>query len=332
MTLTIHDIIELLSIVKLYVDSKLASRVYVKKTFHEKPIKHANLPNYTLTERMCETLGLIAIKSDRVSLTDLGGKTLEWYEANQLKFPDFFIKNVLFGTLIGQEMYNSLSKFNIENNHKLWCQKQQIHALFTIPDILPILYEINLLEKRDDAVEINPKYTQLIWHRRKITQKQLEVQLEIQKRIGAIAEEIVMIFERDRLVNAGYIEQYLKTEQVSSKEANAGYDIESSYKDAAGNTYKIYIEVKGSTGTELNFYISANELEKAKEYGKKYWIYFVPDIDIETRSSSKEIITIQDPYERIFNNSEYTISIEKYHIIKKSMIICGNVLDRTPPE
>ena len=315
MTVVVRNIVGLLETAKMYEKHKPAPKDYMQKTFHDKPVLQAILPNYARTEILSKMLNLITVKGNDISMTNLGKKTLEFYEAKNPQFDEFFIKHVLFGSKMAEIMHNAISQF-YENGDSLWYPKAEIYTIFKIQDLLPILYEINLLEKKDKIVEINPKYIVLVLQRKKITQKQLEVQLRHQKIVGEIAEEITLDFERKKLIANGCMDESEKIEQISQKFANAGYDIESFTKGENGYVYKIYIEVKGSSGEELDFYISVNELKKAQEYNEKYWIYFVPGIDVRTRTSAKEIITIQNPAKEFFNNSKYIAEVEKYHILQ----------------
>ena len=270
----------------------------------------------------------IAVKDNQVSLTRLGGKILEFHEAKKPEFQEFVIKNVFFGSKINEEIQDVFSKFSTRSGHALGYPKHKIQSLFEDQDMLPILYEVDLLEKKDDWVEINQKYIQSVkQYEIKITQKQLEMQLENQKMIGSIAEELVLGFEQKRLADEGHVEKSKEIEQISGRFANAGYDIESFSIDKNGNAQRIYIEVKGSSGEEFDFYLSTNELKKAKEYGPQYWIYFVPGIDVSMRQTSKEIAVINNPFKSIFNNPEYLVEAEKYHITKNNLH--GNNLSRT---
>ena len=319
MVLTIFDIPRLLHIIKLYDKEKFASRSYVQQTFNDEPVRQAKLPNYEEVEKFCKELKLLGIESEKIFLTKLGNKILEHYNKvnnDNEEFKEIFIKESLFDTEIGEKIRASFSKFYVGENQNRWCPKWEIYDLFETPEILPILYELDILEKKDTTVEINTKYFQIIKKsQKKITQDQLEKQLQNWKITGDIGEEIVLIFEKNRLKKEGHITESEKVERISDENANAGYDIES-FLEHQGNMHEIYIEVKASTEKEFAFYWSANELEKAKEYGEKYWIYFVPEIDVKTRSSPREPIKIQNPAETIFKDQSFKTEIEKYHITK----------------
>ena len=51
--------------------------------------------------------------------------------------------------------------------------------------------------------------------------------------------------------------------------------------------------------------MSANEIEKAKELGPKYWLYFVGGINIKDRSASMIPQLFQDPVNTIFESEDY---------------------------
>ena len=318
MNLSISDIPRLFEIVREYGEES-ASREYVQRTFNNLPIKQARLPNYAKLERLCEKLNLVRTKSDTIYLTDLGRKLFELYDSDTYKnFNDFFIKNVVFSSEIGNQIHDAISKFYVGKHYNLYYPKDEIYRLFKSTEILPILYEVSLLKKKYDVIEINTEYLQMIvQNKRKISQNQLEVQLQNQKIIGSIAEEIVLEFERNRLIKEGHKTESAKIRQISDEFANAGYDIESFAEDKNGEIRQIFIEVKGSSGTEIDFHLSINELEKAKESKENYLIYFVSEINIKVGKSARDPIIIHDPYVTIFKSSAFTVKAEKYHIVRR---------------
>ena len=122
------------------------------------------------------------------------------------------------------------------------------------------------------------------------------------KEIGEFAENIVLEFEKKRLGKDGHT----KVRRISQEYANAGYDIESDGR---------LIEVKGSTGDEFSIYWSQNEIETARENSDKYWIYFVPGVDIKSNSSKKPR-PIPDPITNVLESDQYKEKKETLHIIK----------------
>ena len=318
----LSDVFKILQTVKLYMEQGPASRRYVKDTFNDSPIKQARIPSYEESEILCSKLGLLSMRPGKISLTRLGERVLKYADRDEFgkEFRETFIRDVVFGSKIGEDIHSDLLKFHVRKNSVLWYPKEEVYDLLTFPEIISVLYEIGLFEKKNDIVEINPKYMRPMYGQKKITQKQLEKRLEIQRltqrTVGEIGEKIVLNFERDRLEREGYSTESSKVNRISTEFANAGYDIES-FAKRDGEIHKIYIEVKGSVGSDVDFYWSANEVKKSEEHGVDYWIYFVPDIDIQTRQSSGDPIRIQNPHETIFNDPSFNPKVEKYHVTQR---------------
>ena len=311
----LSDMFEILHTVKLYMENGPASRKYVKDTFNDSPIRQARIPSYGEIEVLCSKLGLLSVRPSKISLTQLGERVLKYADRDEFgeEFRETFISDVIFSSEM-EKMHSALSKFYVGQDSILWYPKEEIYDLLAFPEIMPVLYEIGLLEKKNNTVEINPKYMRLMYGQKKITQKQLENQLLNQRTVGEIGEEIVLDFETNRLKREGYLTEASKVNRISTEFANAGYDIESFAKSRDGRIHRIYIEVKGSVGTDVDFYWSANEVKKSKEHGTDYWLYFVPDIDIRTRQSSGDLVRIQNPHKTICSDPSFKTTVEKYHV------------------
>ena len=78
-----------------------------------------------------------------------------------------------------------------------------------------------------------------------------------------------------------------------------------------------HIEVKGSTQCDLSFFWSSGQIEKAREKGDEYWIYFVPGIDRQNEAHNGEIIKIKNPAYEIIDSKKYSIECVKFHVTKK---------------
>lgn len=91
---------------------------------------------------------------------------------------------------------------------------------------------------------------------------------------GYDGERHVLAFEKKMLLEHGRKDLAEKIEHTAITNDNAGFDIKSFYPDGAVK----YIEVKSTQSppsSNTTFYLSQNELEKAKEYGSHYCIYRV---------------------------------------------------------
>lgn len=223
---------------------------------------------------------------------------------------------------IGKKILESLSLFNTEKNGRKWYPKQDVYDLFDRTDSLPILYEIGLLEKKNTIIELNQSSTSMVIERIeklqtakeiRISQKQIDANLRIKKIIGNIAEKIALEYEKNRLKQGGFDKESDNVALISQEYANAGYDICSFHGKSDNLEFDLYVEVKGSTGKEIDFFWSKNEIDEAKKQGNKYCIYFVPSIDIAKQNGGK-IIVICNPIRDILENDQYDKQIESIHV------------------
>lgn len=118
------------------------------------------------------------------------------------------------------------------------------------------------------------------------------------KRLGDRGELIVLKSEINKLKSYGMVSLSEKIKHIAKKNDAAGYDILSFDKN--GN--KIYIEVKSTKAKQgdVNFYLTANELERAKG-DMNYWIYIV----FEANTVNPKIWRINNPFE----NDKESISL-----------------------
>lgn len=113
------------------------------------------------------------------------------------------------------------------------------------------------------------------------------------RKYGDRGEKIVMMAEIDRVMNDLHLTEKQaskKVIQMSTRSDSYGYDILSVNPDGSNR----YIEVKATTGKvgDVDFYYTENEFDKAKEYGKDYFIYLV----FEIKSKKPKIWVIRNPF------------------------------------
>ena len=86
----------------------------------------------------------------------------------------------------------------------------------------------------------------------------------VKQKSGALAEEAVLRYERDKLNNSGHPELAELVTQISNDNSAAGYDVKSYDINDDGSFVEIHIEVKSAklTGKYVEFFISENELNK----------------------------------------------------------------------
>ena len=217
---------------------------------------------------------------------------------------------------LSRDILQAVNNFHAKDDKMRWYPKKDLFGLFTEPKILVILNDTNFLKKNGEIVTINQKFMPALNNELKKVvrkkppksqaqlEKELEEERENKKRIGEIAENIVLEFEKN---------QSRKAKRISQENASAGYDIES--QDEDGNVR--LIEVKGSTGDEFDIYWSQNEIKTASENRDKYWLYFVPGVDIKSKTS-KEPELYPDPIASILESKQYKEKKETLHLIKNN--------------
>lgn len=94
------------------------------------------------------------------------------------------------------------------------------------------------------------------------------------EQIGLAGETWVVNYEVNELESNGLYELSKEVKRISSANVAAGYDVLS--YELVG--VEKYIEVKTTALSKAEFFLSANELDMAKEFRNKYWIYFVSEI------------------------------------------------------
>lgn len=315
MSVKLRDVPRLLRIVKLHQKNNKTQRNEVEKTFQTtEPVLEATFPDYSSLEQFCLEAEILLLEEESLVLTKIGEEILQAsdddYAINQ-RLKEIFVKKCLLRGNFSKRVLPALAQFENNSGYKI----DKVTRLFEQSNILPILYEAGLLIRQDPVIisqEFSQEVKKEIIHsprkKPKKTQAQLDKELEKErenkKKIGELAENIVLEFEKKRLGKDGQAE----VRRISQEYANAGYDIESPDR---------LIEVKGSTGDEFSIYWSQNEIETARENRDKYWIYFVPGVDIKSKTS-KEPILIPDPITNILESDQYKEKKETLHLIKNN--------------
>lgn len=97
-------------------------------------------------------------------------------------------------------------------------------------------------------------------------------------RNGLFGEKLALSYEKEKLINLGRDDLAAKVKHVAIESDAFGYDIESYEIDENGKEIPIKIEVKTSSSkVDSDFYISKNEIEKSKQYKRKYCLFRIYD-------------------------------------------------------
>lgn len=179
--------------------------------------------------------------------------------------------------------------------------------------------QLGLLQQVNEGYEVQRAYldtvSTFISEPKGYTEEDLVKWLEEKKRLGNLAEELVLVFEKKRLRDLGYPVEASCVKPVGKLKSNAGYDIESFNGKSENMHFDRFIEVKGSGDPRLRFVWSQNEMKTAKELKDKYWIYYQGGIDKKNGKSKYKPILLQDPFNKIpidaaFTRTEHGVVIE----------------------
>ncbi len=165
------------------------------------------------------------------------------------------------------------------------------------------LVEFELVEIDKSAIVIINDYLKKLVSTRRMTLVELDKLNERKKLLGHNAELFAFQFEISEASRFGSIIDQERIKIISDEWVNAGYDLIGFSKDAAkiGKHIEIFIEVKAVHLASPRFFWSTNEIEVAKTYKSRYFLYLV-DVDGLSKNRYDSIVIIQDPFVALFNN------------------------------
>ena len=102
-----------------------------------------------------------------------------------------------------------------------------------------------------------------------------------------------------------------KVKRISEIDVSAGYDIVS-FENSKSFNYDRYIEVKSFSG-QPHFYWSKNEIEVAKLYGDRYYLYLV-NIEKITKSNYDPTI-IRNPVKTVMCSENWLMQPTSYLVL-----------------
>ena len=143
--------------------------------------------------------------------------------------------------------------------------------------------------------------------RRKMSLEQLLKIKETQSLQGSKAEEFILKYEKERLINHPYND---KIQRISVFDVCAGYDI-ASYLTVEDTRYNRFIEVKSYQG-EPHFFWSDNEVDVARLKGSSYYLCLVDMKKIN--EPGYEPMYIKNPIETIFEDNQWLVDTSVYRI------------------
>ena len=291
----------------------------------KKVVLGGKIPNHDDTVNFCISTGITFESNGLLKHSSLGKKFLKanlddiWDLNEQQK--TLLIENCFLDGFCKEETLSILKHFLPDNKRQTFVfSKKDDFTLTDNPNTLQLLLQVELILTDEKLMFVNPnfsKYLSFLFNTRKMTYHELEQKIKIDKEVGDIAEKIILEHEKNRLKNeeSSHTESRL-VQIISGTDVTAGYDIESFDGKTPNLEFNRFIEVKGSTGDDESFYWSSGEIEKAREKGDLYWIYFVSGIDRKNQSYDGKIIKIPNPEYEVFKTKKYSSECIKFHITK----------------
>lgn len=177
--------------------------------------------------------------------------------------------------------------------------------------LLHILRWLNLFKIKQGLYTCSTKSVKKIIQKiKKLSLSQLLEILTNQQQYSQKAEKLAEDFEKNRLLSLGMNKQSELVRLVSEENVLLGYDLISFNNENSPLIHDRFIEVKCSASGKVKFFWTINEMNKAKEIGKNYWIYFYSNI---LSVKNNEPLLINDPIN--------TLSSEKFSILPTEFVI-----------
>jgi len=271
--------------------------------------------DYEKAVKLASLLNLISERDKDIRLSKLGNIFLSdnaynYYELTN-KQKDFIIKNYMFQGVFFEESKAVFSLFCPDyENETYYLNKDDafipkiIEPCFNLLKILGVLIKLNsfyIVSKayvKEISKLLSPKLT--------ITSKNLLKKLELQKKLGDHAENLVLKFEINRLKKKKCKLQAQLVRKISDLNEAAGYDIESFNGDDYNIQYDRFIEVKSSSGKQIKFLWTRNQYDIAQELKDKYWIYYVGSLSLSDEGPVNPIM-FQDPVNIFTDDEKFTV-------------------------
>jgi len=270
----------------------------------------------------CHHCGLLQLKNKHVRMSTLGQKFLDanrdrYFEITEAQ-KQLIVERILFKGAWHSRARELFLLFSF-NQTKSKYELSTIDNILTKANLATVhfLKSLGVIEELEYIIQVETKYSELVYvltaDSKTITEQQLEKIWMENRKLGAQAENAVVLFEQERLKKLGKHAQASLVRRISTANAAAGYDIESFDGSSDDIFPNRFIEVKATHGDEIRFYWSQNEMSVAKKKGESYWIYMMTKFR-EDRPNECIPIMIRDPEESIKKNNYLTIEAHSFLI------------------
>jgi hypothetical protein len=239
-------------------------------------------------------MGLISFKSHNYYLTKFGGQLGKRQGHPDIKISgrakDFLLKKVYLNIDSGEFCCgNFLMQFHVDTIIGTFVYDRNEMEPTEITQWLKVLNRVGLLDVEKERALVRHDYLEAVNEllgqiRGYFSQKRPDPKNENNK-IGEIAEKCAIEYEKRRLEKNGYMDLSMLVQQISIVDKTAGYDI-LSYKGCGKNPESpIFIEVKGTIKSQIQFIWTKNERYTAQKKKGSYWIYCFTDVNLKNEGA-----------------------------------------------
>ena len=256
--------------------------------------------NFDYTVGFLRKLGVIEISEGEIAVAGNNENILNQLADNEES------KNALKESL-SKKMFSENS-FYINTIDELFSEMLRCNNEYTLKSPTPqhlvglrnLLIEFGVIDFNYETQIYIVRETPLVKHLEhnrffKLSKQELDEILKQRDLLGQDAELAVLQFEKEKLSVAP--ELINKIKHISPVDVGAGYDIES-FKDAATKK-PIFIEVKAVSLVDYEFKWSKNEMNCAKRFKDKYYLYLLP-VATGRRFDFSQLKIIEDPFQKVF--------------------------------
>lgn len=261
-------------------------------------------PNHEATILCAAEMGFMRVAAESCVLTANGKEFLSLNPKGELELSDDQRKVLVRSQYLGGGYRRSCKKLfdsfaiSAEDDAIRWTATDG-KPLRVEPWIVEHLCELGALIRGEGLLEVHPDYTRVvaafIEESLGMTEERLREILKEKEEVGTLAEQLILDYEKKRLLTAGFAIESRCVSRVSKLRVNLGYDIESFDGSAKDLVYDRLIEVKGAKGQDIRFFWSDNEIKVAEKLKNRYWIYFQGGVDPKAGVARNEPLCFQNP-------------------------------------
>jgi hypothetical protein len=238
------------------------------------------------------------------------------------KARDCFIKGILLSANSNQWCCGTfLLKFHVDTVLETFVYDRHIGESGGDTRWLMVLSDVGLVTVDQDKATVEHKYldtvNNLLMRIRNPVSAEVFAVYDERNKIGDLAEDLALEYERERLTRSGYQSLAPLVQQISKIDKSAGYDILSfagAGKDPSSN---VLIEVKGTKESDLRFIWSYNERSVAAIEKEHYWIYAYTELDLGAGQGHGPTV-VKDPCANLMNLGYTSVALDVY--IAKSTV------------